>query len=135
MNAGHKSAADGADKFRTAQWSIVLLPVQSKASGSQSALAELRRIYCYEIYAFVRLGHDADEAQNRTQRFFLHLLDHKAVRQVNPLRANSVHFLTANYLWNEADRAGCLKRAGSVARWAITSLEEAMTSIGEEFAA
>jgi hypothetical protein len=74
----------------------VLLPVQSKASGSQSALAELRKIYCYEIYAFVRRGHDAYEAQNRTQGFFLHPLDHKAVQQVNPLRANSVHFLKAS---------------------------------------
>jgi hypothetical protein len=55
----------------------VLLSAQSQAPGSQAALAELCRIYWSPIYVFVRRrGHDADEAQDLTQGFFLHLLDH-----------------------------------------------------------
>jgi len=69
-----------AGRFRTTHGSAVLLSAQSQAPGSQAALAELCRLYWYPIYAFVRRrGHDLDEAQDLTQGFFLHLLDHKAL--------------------------------------------------------
>jgi hypothetical protein len=80
---------------------------QSQAPGSQAALAELCRLYWYPIYAFVRRrGHDVDEAQELTQGFFLHLLDHKALRQVSPVKGKFRLFLVAsleNYLLDEAD--------------------------------
>jgi hypothetical protein len=92
-------------------------------------------IYCYEIYAFVLRGHDADEAQNLTQRFFLHLLDYKAMPQVKPLRALSVHFLRLHCKLSLGSRPCRLpQKRWKRARWAITLLEEAMTSIGEEYA-
>jgi len=96
----------------------VLLSAQSQAPGSQEALAELCRTYWYPLYAFVRgRGSSPEDAQDLTQGFFLHLLDHKALRQVSPLKGKFRSFLVAslqNYLSNEADSARCLKRGGNL---------------------
>jgi RNA polymerase sigma factor (sigma-70 family) len=112
------SPARDAGQFRTTRWTAVLLSAQSQAPGSQEALAELCRIYWYPLYAFVRgRGSSPEEAQDLTQGFFLHLLDHKALRQVSPLKGKFRSFLVAslrNYLLNEADSAHCLKRGGAV---------------------
>ena len=125
MNTGYKAPAGGADKFCTTRWSVVLLSAQSQEPGSQAALAELCKTYWYPIYAFVRRrGHDVDKAQDLTQGFFLHLLDHKAVRQVSPVKGKFRSFLAAslqNYLSDEADRVRCAKRGGNVEFIAIDS--------------
>ena len=96
----------------------MLLSAQSQAPGSQAALAELCRIYWYPIYSFVRRrGYSPEDAQDLTQGFFLHLLDHKALSQVSPLKGKFRSFLLAslqNYLSDEADRARCLKRGGNI---------------------
>jgi RNA polymerase sigma factor (sigma-70 family) len=96
----------------------VLLSAQSQAPGSEEALAELCRTYWYPLYAFVRgRGSSPEDAQDLTQGFFLHLLDHKALRQVSPLKGKFRSFLVAslqNYLSNEADSARCLKRGGNL---------------------
>jgi RNA polymerase sigma factor (sigma-70 family) len=96
----------------------VLLSAQSQAPGSQAALAELCRIYWYPIYAFVRRrGSSAEDAQDLTQGFFLQLLDHKALRQVSPVKGKFRSFLLAslqNYLSDQADSARCLKRGGNI---------------------
>ena len=95
----------------------MLLSAQSQAPGPQAALAELCRIYWYPIYAFVqRCGSNAEDAQDLTQGFFLHLLHHKALRQVSPLKGKFRSFLCAslhNYLLNAADHGRCLKRGGN----------------------
>ena len=96
----------------------MLLSAQSQTPGSQRALAELCRIYWYPIYAFVRRrGSSAEDAQDLTQGFFLHLLDHKALRQVSPVKGKFRSFLLAslqNYLSDQADSARCLKRGGNI---------------------
>ncbi len=118
MKPEHQSPADAAGRFRTTHWSAVLLSAQSQAPGSQAALAELCRIYWYPIYAFVRRrGYDAEEAQDLTQGFLLHLLDHKALRQVSPVKGKFRSFLAAslqNYLLDETDHARRLKRGGHI---------------------
>jgi RNA polymerase sigma factor (sigma-70 family) len=115
LNPDHDSPAG---RFRTTRWSVVLLSAQSQASGSQEALAELCRIYWYPIYAFVRRhGSSPEDAQDLTQGFFLHLLDHKALGQVSPLKVKFRSFLVAslqNYLLDKADSAHCLKRGGNL---------------------
>jgi RNA polymerase sigma factor (sigma-70 family) len=106
------------DRFCTTRWSAVLLSAQSQASGSQEALADLCRIYWYPIYAFVRRhGSSPEDAQDLTQGFFLHLLDHKALRLVSPLKGKFRSFLVAslqNYLLDQSDSAHCLKRGGNL---------------------
>jgi RNA polymerase sigma factor (sigma-70 family) len=118
LKPAHQSPADAAGRFCTTRWSAVLLAAQSQMPGSQAALAELCRIYWSPIYAFVRRhGHDVNDAQDLTQGFFLHLLNHKALRQVSPLKGKFRSFLAAslqNYLLDEGDHARRLKRGGNV---------------------
>jgi RNA polymerase sigma factor (sigma-70 family) len=114
LKPDHSSLADA--EFRPTRWSVVLLSAQSKAPGSRGALAALCRLYWYPLYAFVRRrGYNPEDAQDLTQGFFLHLLDHKALAQVDPLKGKFRSFLLAsiqNYLSKEVDRARCLKRGG-----------------------
>ena len=115
MKPDDSSRADAAE-FRPTRWSVVLLSAQSNAPGSQAALAALCRLYWYPLYAFVRRrGYSPEDAQDLTQGFFLHLLDHKALAQVDPLKGKFRSFLLAsiqNYLSKQVDRARCLKRGG-----------------------
>jgi RNA polymerase sigma factor (sigma-70 family) len=117
LKPDHSSLVDAAE-FRPTRWSVVLLSAQSKAPGSQAALEALCRLYWYPLYAFVRRrGYSPEDAQDLTQGFFLHLLDHKALAQVDPLKGKFRSFLLAsiqNYLSKEADRARCLKRGGEM---------------------
>ena len=110
------SPADAAGRFRTTCWSAVLLSAQSQAPGARDALAEICRIYWQPIYLFVRRrGFDADEAQDLTQGFFLHLLHHKTLRQVSPIKGKFRSFLLAaleHFLAKEWRRAKAQKRGG-----------------------
>jgi RNA polymerase sigma factor (sigma-70 family) len=116
MRSDNQPLAEDVGRFRTTRWSAVLLSAQSQAPGSQAALAELCRIYWYPIYVSVRRhGYNTDDAQDLTQGFFLHILDHKALRQVSPLKGKFRSFLSAslhNYLLNAADHARSMKRGG-----------------------
>ncbi len=118
MKSDRQSPEDVSGRFRTTSWSAVLLSAQSKAPGATDALAELCKTYWYPIYAFVRRrGYNADEAQDLTQGFFLHLLDHQALRQVSPAKGKFRSFLAAslqNYLSDQADRSRRQKRGGSI---------------------
>jgi RNA polymerase sigma factor (sigma-70 family) len=115
LKPDHSSLADAAE-FRPTRWSVVLLSAQSKTPGSQAALAALCGLYWYPLYAFVRRrGYKPEDAQDLTQGFFLHLLGHNVLSQVDPLKGKFRSFLLAsiqNYLSKETDRARCLKRGG-----------------------
>lgn len=91
---------------------------QSESPGSQEALAQLCRIYWYPIYAFVRhQRYNPEDAQDLTQRFFLHLLGHKALSRISPLKGKFRSFLIAslqNYLSDQADSTHRLKRGGNL---------------------
>ena len=114
MAAWLKFFKPGRQEYHTTRWSAVLLSAQSRAPGSQAALAELCRIYWYPIYSFIRRrGASPEDAQDLIQGFFLHLLAHKALSQVSPLKGKFRSFLLAslqNDLSDEADRARCLQK-------------------------
>ena len=118
MNREQHSPAGDLGRFHTTHWSAVLLSAQSQVPGSQAALTELCRIYWYPIYSLVRRrGSSPEEAQDLTQGFFLYLLEHKALRQVSPVKGKFRSLLVAslqNYLSDEVDRARCLKRGGNI---------------------
>src|SRR6266481_2658097 len=104
--------------FRSTRWSVVLLSAQSKAPGSQAALAALCRLYWYPLYAFVRRrGYNPEDAQDLTQGFFFSMLERKSLRQVGRTRGKFRSFLLAslkNYLSDQFDRANSIKRGGHV---------------------
>ena len=90
---------------------------QSQMEGGPAALAELCGLYWYPLYVFARRrGHSPDDAQDLTQGFFLHLLEHRALARVDRLKGKFRSFLITaftNYLSLEAHRARCLKRGGN----------------------
>jgi RNA polymerase sigma factor (sigma-70 family) len=118
LTLNHSSTVDETGRFRTTQWSLVLLSAQSQALGSKAALAELCRLYWFPLYAFVRRrGYSPADTQDLVQGFFLHLLEHKVLAEVDPRKGKFRSFLLAsvkNYLSKEADRASCLKRGGTI---------------------
>src|ERR1700751_1531490 len=89
---------------------------QSREQGGSAALAELCGLYWYPLYAFARRrGHSPEDAEDLTQGFFLHLLEHQALARVDRLKRKFRSFLLAsfqNYLSIQAHRARCLKRGG-----------------------
>jgi RNA polymerase sigma factor (sigma-70 family) len=107
---------EGAASFHTTRWTIVMKAAQSQAQGGQAALADLCRVYWYPLYIFARRrGHSPDDAQDLTQSFFLHLLEHRALSGVDRLKGKFRSFLLAsfqNHLSDAGDRARCLKRGG-----------------------
>lgn len=87
-----------------------------QAEGGQSAFAELCQLYWYPLYIFARRrGHSPPDAQDLTQGFFLHLVEHRAFTAVDRLKGKFRSFLLAsfqNHLSDQADRARRLKRGG-----------------------
>ena len=116
MERDHGPPAEGAASFHTTRWTIVMRAAQSQAQGGQSALAELCRLYWYPLYIFARRrGHSPDDAQDLTQGFFLHVVEHRALTGVDRLKGKFRSFLLAsfqNHLSDEGDRARRLKRGG-----------------------
>ena len=89
---------------------------QSQAQGGQFALAELCRLYWYPLYLFARRrGYSPPDAQDVTQSFFMHVVEHRALRGVDRLKGKFRSFLLAsfqNHLTDAFDRARRLKRGG-----------------------
>ena len=116
MERDHGPPAEGAASFHTTRWTIVMRAAQSQAQGGQSALAELCRLYWYPLYIFARRrGHSPDDAQDLTQGFFLHVVEHRALTGVDRLKGKFRSFLLAsfqNHLSDAGDRARRLKRGG-----------------------
>ena len=116
MERDHGPPTEGAGSFHTTRWTIVMRAAQSQAQGGQSALAELCRLYWYPLYIFARRrGYSPDDAQDLTQGFFLHVVEHRALTGVDRLKGKFRSFLLAsfqNHLSDAGDRARRLKRGG-----------------------
>lgn len=118
MKANQDSLGDDRYRFHTTRWSVVLRSGQSQAPGFQAALGDLYRTYWYPLYAYIRRrGYPPEEAQDLTQGFFVHLLEHKTLGRADPLKGKFRSFLLGslkNFLSTEAERARCLKRGGGL---------------------
>jgi hypothetical protein len=112
----HGAPAEGAASFHTTRWTIVMRAAHNQAQGGQSALAELCQLYWYPLYIFARRrGHSPDDAQDLTQGFFLHVVEHRAFTGIDRLKGKFRSFLLAsfqNHLLDVGDRARRLKRGG-----------------------
>jgi RNA polymerase sigma-70 factor (ECF subfamily) len=117
VNQEHGSISGDPARFRTTRWSVILAAAESQMPGSQAALSELCQHYWYPLYAFARRrGYAPPDAQDLTQGFFLHLLEHRALKRADPLKGKFRSFLLAsyrNFLADESDRARSLKRGGN----------------------
>lgn len=155
-------APDG--RFETTHWTVVLSARGGGAPDSDAALAELCRTYWYPLYAFVRRsGHDADEALDLTQGYFLRMMERNYLDDVRPEAGRFRSFLLASlkhFLANHRRDAAAIKRGGRVTwvsadaaehrfladrrrdaspeaayerRWALAVLERARQRLEREF--
>jgi RNA polymerase sigma-70 factor (ECF subfamily) len=115
--------ADAA-RFRSTHWSIVLTAAQDQTPAGQAALAELYRTYWYPLYSYVRRrGYSPQDSQDLTQGFFLHLLEHRGLTQVDQHKGKFRSFLLAslqNFFSVAQHREHTIKRGG---RWTFISLD------------
>jgi DNA-directed RNA polymerase specialized sigma24 family protein len=107
----------GAANFHTTHWSLVLAAARrDQAPEGRTALAELCRVYWYPLYAHVRRrGYDPEDAKDLTQGFFLHLIEHEALTQVDSRKGKFRSFLLAslnNFLAVAHRRDNAIKRGG-----------------------
>jgi DNA-directed RNA polymerase specialized sigma24 family protein len=111
------SPAEGAASFHTTHWTVVIKAAQSQVEGGTTALAKLCQVYWYPLYVFARRrGYSPDDAKDLTQGFFLHLLQHRALKTVDRLKGKFRSFLLAsfqNYLSVERHREQRLRRGGN----------------------
>jgi RNA polymerase sigma factor (sigma-70 family) len=116
MRAGDSSMGGEADQFHTTRWTLVIASADDQSQAGRAALAALCQTYWYPLYAFARRrGHSPPDAQDLTQGFFQHVLEHRALSKVDRLKGKFRSFLLAcfqNYLSVQAQRAHRLKRGG-----------------------
>ena len=110
-------------QFQSTRWSLVLAAKNEEAQGARDALADLCRIYWYPLFAYIRRkGHDPVRAQDLTQGFFLSLLEHDFLQNIDQTRGRFRHYLLAackNYLAVQHRNAQTQKRGGHLERLSL----------------
>jgi RNA polymerase sigma-70 factor (ECF subfamily) len=147
--------------FPTTQWSVLAKASLNGETAARQALEELCRRYWSPLYQFIRArGYTEPEAQDLTQEFLLHLLEHATLRKADPQRGRFRSFLLgalSRFLADEYDRRQAQKRGrgavhlsleaqapqvaastepgelGFDREWALVVLENALRSLGHEF--
>jgi RNA polymerase sigma-70 factor (ECF subfamily) len=147
--------------FPTTQWSLLAQASLSGETSSRQALEELCRRYWAPLHQFIRArGYTDAEAQDLTQEFILHLLEHSTLRKADRLRGRFRSFLLGaliRFLADEYDRRRAQKRgSGSVhlnldeaenhlaassshdnslfdREWALAILENSLSTVQKEF--
>ena len=85
MRVSASSMGGEAGQFHTTRWTLVRASAQDQNQMGREALATLCQIYWYPLYAFARRrGYAQHDAQDLTQGFFLHLLEHRALGRADP---------------------------------------------------
>jgi RNA polymerase sigma-70 factor (ECF subfamily) len=103
-------------RFPSTNWTLVASTRGSSPSQSAGPLAELCHQYWYPVYAYLRQrGHRADEAEDLTQGFFMHLLTKRVIERAEPERGRLRSLLLAclaNFVVNERNHLRAKKRGG-----------------------
>ena len=94
MKPDENSRSEGAAQFRTTRWTVIMLAAQGKNPAGEAALAELYRLYWSPLYAFARYrGYSPQDAQDLTQGFFVHVIEHETLTRADPLKGKFRSFL------------------------------------------
>lgn len=114
-------------RFATTRWSLVIAAGDGADPRAHEALEALCRLYWLPIYAFLRKhGWDRSQAEDLTQGFFLKLLEKGAIARARADRGRFRTFLLSslkNYLADERDRDGAMKRGGGASVISIDALQ------------
>lgn len=105
--------------FPTTQWSLLARASLNGETPARQALEELCRRYWLPLHQFIRArGYTDAEAQDLTQDFILHLLEHSTLQKADRLRGRFRSFLLGalmRFLSDEYDRRRAQKRGSGLA--------------------
>ena len=111
--------------FPTTHWSVLAQATLADEPQGRSALDDLCRRYWSPLNQFIRLrGYTETEAQDLTQGFLLHLLEHSTLKRADRLQGRFRSFLLGalvRFLADEQDRRNALKRGGGAAHFSVES--------------
>jgi RNA polymerase sigma factor (sigma-70 family) len=106
------------DPFGVTHWSLIVAAgkTQSDPEVASAALAQLCQTYWPPLYNYVRShGYSVHDAQDLTQGFFAHLIEHKIHMRADRDKGKFRSFLLAslkNFLSHAREREQALKRGG-----------------------
>jgi DNA-directed RNA polymerase specialized sigma24 family protein len=104
--------------FATTRWTMVRAVGRGESPQVDAALESLCSAYWFPLYAYVRRhGFTKEDAEDLTQAFFARLLarqDFTGLRQENGRFRAFLLAALKNFLSNERDRLGRLKRGGAI---------------------
>lgn len=107
-------------RFASTRWTMVNAAGRDSDPHAAAALEELCQSYWPPLYSYLRRrGHDAADAQDLTQGFFLRLIERGDIRTADPARGRFRAFLLTalkRYAINEHERATAARRGGPAAR-------------------
>lgn len=107
------------DPFASTHWSVIVAAGNgaSEPERARAALAELCQTYWTPLYTFVRTrGYSVHDAQDLTQSFFVHLIEHEIYARTERAKGRFRSFLLAtlkNFLADAYTHAHRLKRGGA----------------------
>ena len=97
--------------------------VRAAGASADDALESLCAAYWFPLYAYVRRhGYSKENAEDLTQAFFAKLLERQDFAGLKQENGRFRAFLLAalkNFLSNERDRAGRLKRGGNITHFSL----------------
>jgi len=109
--------------FATTRWTVVRAAGQAASPSADQALESLCTAYWFPLYAYVRRhGFTKQDAEDLTQAFFAKLLERRDFTGLRQENGRFRAFLLAalkNFLSNERDRAGRLKRGGNITHFPL----------------
>ena len=106
-------------RFQATHWSVILAAGAQggKQDLAHGALAQLCQTYWAPLYGFIRgRGYSLHDAQDLTQGFFAHLIEHQIYTHADRQKGKFRSFLLAslkNFLLNAHAREQALKRGGA----------------------
>src|SRR6266567_6773880 len=108
----------GDARFPDTMWFMVKGAANTTSPEAQQALESLCRAYWEPIYAFIRsTGKSPHDAEDLTQKFFMHLLQNNRLGHATPEKGKFRFFLQRaikNFLVDDWRRLPALERSGGL---------------------
>jgi DNA-directed RNA polymerase specialized sigma24 family protein len=107
------------DPFAPTHWSVIVAAGKSESDpgSAAAALGELCQTYWMPLYTFIRTrGYSVHDAQDLTQSFFAHLIEHEIYARADRAKGKFRSFLLAslkNFLADSYSHAHAVKRGGA----------------------
>jgi RNA polymerase sigma-70 factor (ECF subfamily) len=113
--------------FPTTQWTRLAEATVNGETAGRQALEDLCRRYWSPLHQFIRSrGYSEAEAEDLTQEFLLHLLNHSTLKRADPMRGRFRSFLLGalvRFLGDQRDRRQARKRGGGAPHLSLDEVE------------